>query len=356
MAGSWNALLSLAIVAAPPAKVESKPAVLERHEYAQIQMGASFKMIFYAPDERTANLAAKAAYDRVRQLNDVLSDYDEKSELSRLSDTAGSGRAVAVSDDLWRVLVRSLEVSRDTEGAFDISVGPLVRLWRQSRVVKMLPSPERLEAARKAVGYEAIRLDGTHRTVTLVRPGMRLDVGGIGAGFAADEALAVLKKHGITRALVDASGDIALGDPPPDKAGWRIGIAPLDARAPPSRYVTLSNCAISTSGDAWQFVEIAGKRYSHIVNPQTGLGLTERSSVTIVAKDCTTADAYAKIGVLGPKKGIEVIDRLEGAAAFIVLKAGDKPETFESARWKDLRTEKAAAPADVPPQTTQGKP
>jgi thiamine biosynthesis lipoprotein len=185
------------------------------------------------------------------------------------------------------------------------------------------------------VGYEAIRLGEKKRAATLTRPGMRLDAGGIGAGFAADEALGVLKKHAITRALVDASGDIALGDPPPDKPGWRIGIARLSAKGRPSRYVTLTNCAISTSGDAFQFVEIGGKRYSHIVDPRTGLGLTDRSSVTVVAKDCTTADAYATaVSVLGPKKGIEVIDRLEDAAAFILLCSDGEVQTHESKRWR----------------------
>ncbi len=340
MAGSWSALAALAIVAAPPPRVESKPADPQRHEYTQIHMGVSFRIVLYAQDQKTANLAAKAAYDRIAQLNGVLSDYDEKSELSRLSDSAGSGRAVAVGDDLWRVLDRSQEVSRDAEGAFDISVGPLVKLWRQARIIKTLPSDERLAAAKGAVGHKAIRLDPKARTATLVRKGMRLDAGGIGAGFAADEALAVLRKHGITRALVDGSGDIALGDGPPGKPGWRIGIAPLDAKGPPSRYVTLSNRAISTSGDAWQFVEIAGKRYSHIVDPRTGLGLPRRSSVTVVAKDCTTADAYATaVSVLGPDKGIAVIDRLEGAAAFIVLVADRKTQTHASRRWKELPVE-----------------
>jgi thiamine biosynthesis lipoprotein len=344
MADSWQPWLILAVLLAPPAKKGAKPAdapaSLERHEYAQIQMGMSFKITLYAPDEKTANLAARSAYDRIERLNDILSDYDEKSELSRLSDTADSGKTVAVSDDLWRVLIRSQEVSRDTSGAFDITVGPLVRLWRQARILKTLPAEERLTAARKAVGYEAIRLDEKNRTATLTRPGMRLDAGGIGAGFAADEALAVLKKHGITRALIDASGDVAVGDPPPDKPGWRIGIAPLAAKGPPSRYLTLKNCAISTSGDVFQFVEIAGKRYSHIVDPKTGLGLTTRSSVTLVAKDCTTADAYATaVSVLGPKRGMEVIDRLEGAAAFIVQGSDGKAETHSSRRWNDLNAE-----------------
>ncbi len=355
MAGASSAWLALALLAAPPAEGEAKRPTLERHEYAQMQMGVSFRLVLYAPDQKTANHAAKAAYERIAQLNGVLSDYDEKSELSRLSDTAGSGRAVAVGDDLWRVLARSQEVSRDTGGAFDISVGPLVRLWRQARIIKTLPSEERLAAAKSAVGYEAIRLDAKRRTATLTRKGMRLDAGGIGVGFAVDKALAVLRKHGITRALVDGSGDIGVGDAPPDKLGWRIGIGPLDAKAPPSRYVTLTNCAISTSGDAWQFVEIAGKRYSHIVDPHTGLGLTQRSSVTVVAKDCTAADAYATaVSVLGPKKGMKVIDRIEGAAAFVVLKTGGETERFESALERAACGERKSmiSPSRLPPTAT----
>jgi thiamine biosynthesis lipoprotein len=338
---SWTTawVLASVLAAAPPGDTAHR-AILNRYEYAQIQMGMSFKIVLYAAERDTANRAAQAAFDRIRQLNDVMSDYDEKSELSRLSDTAGSGRAVKLSGDLWHVLEKAQEVSRQSDGAFDVTIGPAVRLWRRARRIKQMPDAERLAEVRKAVGYQFLVLDPKGRTATLKQPLMRLDLGGIAAGYAADEALAVLRKHGITRALVDASGDVALGDAPPDKEGWRVGIAPLERGAPASRYVILKNQAISTSGDAFQFVELAGKRYSHIVDPKTGLGLTDRSSVTVVARDCMTADALATaVSVLGPKRGIEFVEKTAGTAAFIVKAAEAKAETHESRRWGELKVE-----------------
>jgi FAD:protein FMN transferase len=177
-----------------------------------------------------------------------------------------------------------------------------------------------------------MRLDAEKKTVELLVAGMRLDLGGIAAGFAADEAMAVLARQGVTRAMIDASGDIVVGDPPPNEEGWKIGIAPLtDATGPPTRFLLLKNASVTTSGDAFQYVEIGGKRYSHIVDPQTGLGLTEPSSVTVVARDGTTADSLATaVSVLGPLRGLELIERNEGAAALIVRKAEEKLETRES--------------------------
>jgi thiamine biosynthesis lipoprotein len=163
---------------------------------------------------------------------------------------------------------------------------------------------------------------------------MRLDLGGIAAGYAVDEALRVLNAHGITRAMVNGSGDIGVSDPPPGVQGWRIGIAPLEKPdAAPSRYLLLSNAAVTTSGDAFQFVEIGGQRYSHIVDPRTGLGLTDRSSVTVVARDCITADSLATaVSVLGPEKGLELIEATPGAAALIFHLSAGGPVVRESRR------------------------
>jgi thiamine biosynthesis lipoprotein len=356
MAGSSVlCILILALPGAEPGKDGNSE--LKRFEYTQIQMGAPFKIVFYAPSETVANRASKAAYDRIRQLNDVMSDYDPNSELSKLSETAGSGKAVRLSEDLWRVLTKAQEISRQSDGAFDVTVGPFVQLWRRARRQKKMPAEDRLAEARKAVGYEFLRLEpaGTGKasgtqsgttssasapTAKLLRPSMQLDLGGIGVGFAADEALLVLRKLGITRALVDGSGDIVVGDAPPDKDGWRIGIAPLERGASPSRYLILKNQAVSTSGDAFQFIELDGKRYSHIVDPKTGLGLTERSSVTIVAPDCASADALATaVSVLGPRRGLELVEKTPGVAAFIVRAMDDKTETDSSRRWSALKLE-----------------
>lgn len=300
-------------------------------------MGVSFRIALYASGEAVANMAAEAAFGRIKQLNGILSDYNPDSELMRLCHRSGPGRPIRVSRDLRRVLSRSLAISRQTAGAFDVTVGPVVKLWRRAQRRKQFPRPERLAAARKLIGYRAIVIDPRSGTVELRKRGMRLDLGGIAKGFAGDAALAVLKAHGITRALIDGSGDIVVGDPPPGKTGWRIGLASLEKPdAPPTRFLLIHNAAVATSGDAYQSVEINGKRYSHIVDPRTGIGLTHRSSVTVIAKDGATADALASaVSVLGPKCGLKLIDTLgKKTAALVVVLRDNRPHSVRSRRFR----------------------
>ncbi len=308
-----------------------------RFEFFQVEMAVPIKMVVYAADEATADKAAEAAFARISQLNGILSDYDSESELRRLCDTAGEGAPVPVSEELWQVLSHAQALSERSGGAFDMTVGHVVRLWRRARRREVLPPPERLQAARGLVGYRLLRLHEDRRAAELLKPGMRLDLGGIAKGYVVDEALAVLRKHGITRALVDAGGDIGLGDPPPDKPGWLIGVASLEPDSPPSRYLWLSNVAIATSGDTWQYVEIDGTRYSHLVDPRTGIGLTDHSTVTVIAANGMTADGLASaVSVLGPEKGLELIEDTPGAAAFILRAPEGSPETYESSHWREF--------------------
>jgi len=310
-----------------------KPAVpQERFEYEQPQMGVRFRIVLYAPNKLIARLAAEAAFQRVSNLNQILSDYETDSELSELSRTAGQNRWVKVSPELWTMLERSQKLARETEGAFDVTVGPYVILWRRARRLKALPEPWRMTEARGAVGYEKLQLDPKTRSARLLAPGMKLDLGGIAKGYGVDEALKVLRARGITRALVAGSGDLAVSEPPPGKKGWRIEIAPLDVtNAPPKKFVLLKNRALATSGDLFQHLEIEGKRYSHIVDPRTGMGLTDHSLVTVIAKDCITADSLATaVSVLGPEHGLKLLKRYD-AVAHIVRKPGDQIQSVESA-------------------------
>ena len=312
----------------------------ERFEFTQIQMGMNFRVVLYAPDEDSANAAASAAFARIKQLNGLMSDYEPQSELMQLCRTAGLGKQVYVSRDLLAVLSHSLALSKKSDGAFDVTVGPVVKLWRKARRTKQFPAADELAAARELVGFRHLRVDQQAGAVELLKPGMLLDLGGIAVGYAVDEALAVLQARGITSALIDGSGDIGVSDPPPGQAGWRIGIAPLDADKEPSRYLILKNAAITTSGDAFQFVEFDGKRYSHIVDPQTGLGLIDHSSVTVIARNCTIADSYTKaVSVLGPERGLKLIDETPGAAAIIVRAPQGQVESFDSIRLKDYHFE-----------------
>ncbi len=292
---------------------------LDRFEFSQVHMGVSFKLLLYADNEAAANRAAEAAFALVSRFDGLMSDYQSESELSRLSAASPTAQPVPVSEPLWQVLERSQQLAAASDGAFDITIGPLKQLWRRSRREKQLPSDSLLATAQAAVGYQHLQLDPATRSVRLLRPNMRLDLGGIAMGYTVDRVLERLREQGISQALVDASGDIGVLDPPPGEKGWKIGVAPMVSGGPPSRMLVLSNAAVTTSGDAFQYVEIAGQRYSHIIDPKTGLGLTDRSAVTVVAPDCITADSVTKaVLVLGPEKGMELIENTPGTAAMIV--------------------------------------
>jgi thiamine biosynthesis lipoprotein len=311
---------------------------LERYQYERPEMGVPFRLVLYAPNQLMATNAADAAFHRIEQLNAIMSDYEEDSELSQLSHTSGQGRAVHVSDDLWFVLKHAQELAERSAGAFDITVGPYVILWRRARRLHQLPEPARLAQARQAVGYWHVRLDPKEHTITLLMPNMRLDLGGIAKGYAVDQALKTLHQHGIHQALVEAGGDLGVSDPPPTKKSWRIELSSLDAtNAPPVRFVSLKNAALSTSGDLFQRLEIDGRRYSHIVDPHTGIGLTDHSIVNVIAPEGITADSLTKVvSVLGPGKGLQLIEQTPKAAARIIRAPAGLIEVAESkrfARW-----------------------
>lgn len=336
----WACIVGGVATAMPPAR-----AGLERFEFTQAEMATDVRLLFYAENPGIARTAADAAFARFRQLNRILSDYDPQSELSRLCHASGPGKPIRVSDDLWAVLWQSRQWAERSEGAFDVTIRPVVRLWRRARRRRKLPDMERIQAALALVGYKYLRLDPDGRTVELLRPGMSIDLGGIAKGYAADEAGRVLNEHSIKSYLIDAGGDLVLGAPPPGREGWRIGIAPLEIGGPPSRYLTLANCAVATSGDAWRYVEIDGRRYSHIVDPRTGLGLTDHSGVTVIAPTGAAADALASaVSVLGPNAGLKLADATPGAAALIVRSPQGEIETRESARWKEPPAQRSPNP------------
>jgi thiamine biosynthesis lipoprotein len=312
---------------------------VRRFEFSQIEMAITVRIILYSADEPAATAAAKAAFDRVHELDGILSDYDSGSELRRLCDTAGQHKAVPVSPDLWKVLEHAQHVAGLSGGAFDETVGPVVRLWRRARRQKELPSPEALKKARELVGYRNVLLDPERKTVELLKPGMQIDLGGIAKGYAMDEALVVLQKKGFNRAMVEAGGDMRLGDPPPGRLGWRVGIPPLDdPRGKPESYLELSRVAVSTSGDMIQFVEIGGKRYSHVVDPRTGMALTDHCRVMVVGPCGMAADAITKaVAVLGPEHGLKLIEQSPDMAAMVTRAPSRKIEHYESSRWRDLR-------------------
>lgn len=274
-------------------------------------MGTRFTIRIWSKEGQVgeATLLSQKAFLRIHQLDEIFSDYIRDSELNRLA-KAPENQEIPVSAELFDIFSRSIILSEETGGAFDITAGPLIRMWRRSRKNRRVPSLEQIASAKERAGFQHLTLNPKTRSITKARKNMVFDLGGIAKGYAADDALKILRKGGFPRSLVAASGDIALGDPPPGKKGWTVGIETLDLDVSPEEMqtITLSNAAISTSGDSRQAIEIDGVRYSHIVDPKTGLGLTERIGASIIAPNATTSDSYATaVSILGEKEGLKFI-------------------------------------------------
>jgi FAD:protein FMN transferase len=324
----------MGFLAAGAATIRAEEPTATRFQFTQTEMAVPIRIVLYAPNNATASAAASSAFSRFHELNAALSDYDPESELRKLCGSSSEGNAVPVSDDLWRVLVRARLLAEQSGGAFDVTVGPLVLIWRNARRTKELPTADSIAKARESVGYRFLQLHPDDHSVELLKPHMRLDLGGIAKGYAVDEAMAAIRKHGITSIMVEAGGNIGLGDPPPEAVGWRIGIARPDVQSPPREYLELSNVAISTSGDMWQYAIIKDKRYSHLVNPQTGMALTEHCSVAVIGPDGLSTDGVSSaIAILGPEKGLKLLEQFPNCSAMMIRMVDGKEEITQSKNW-----------------------
>ena len=307
-------LLALLGWAAPGESAHQEEA--QRYTYTQIHMGMAVRIVLYADREEDAQEAARAAFDRIAALDRTLSHYRADSELSRLNEQAG-GSPIAVSDDLFNVLEHALAISDSSDGAFDVTAGPFVSLWRSSAEQGTLPTEDALEQARARVGWKRVRLAPDERTVQLLSPDMQLDLGGIAKGYILDEAMAALQTQGIDQALIEAGGDIVVGKAPPDAEGWRIQI-PHYPEPDSAKLLLVTDAAISTSGDTEQYALIRGTRYSHVIDPRTGLGLTDQVMATVVAPSGPQADALATtVGILGREKGRKLLSAYPEAEGFL---------------------------------------
>jgi FAD:protein FMN transferase len=283
---------------------------LRRYTFQRGLMGTQFTAILYAPDSLTAQHAYTAVSARMDTLNQIMSDYLDGSEINRLSETAGQNRWVRVSSTLFDVLAKAVTIARQTGGRYDPTIGPLAQLWRRAvrqrtarRTVRggfaFPPASERRQA-RRAVSWRYVKFDSAKQAIFLEKHRMRLDLGGIGQGYAIDEAQKVLHQHGLSSFLLDIGGDILAGDAPPNQAlGWRIGLSSGKAQSQiitekDTDSVWLKNAAITTSGDLERHLDINGRRYSHIMNPRSGLGLERFVQVTVMALTGTYADALTK--------------------------------------------------------------
>ena len=289
------------------------------HVFEKDCMGAKFVVLIDEDDRSKARKGATAAFEEGERLNSVLSDYESSSELTRFSESSRTGEKFMLSQDLFEVLSHSQGLAKDTEGCFDVTIGPLSRLWRIARF-------RTKKTARRQIGRRLAksRLSksepfGRGSLGTLRTPGMVLDLGGIAKGFAADKMLETLKRKGLGRCLINAGGDLVLGDPPRGTPGWRVEIGGLQHQDLPVLH--LSNLAVATSGDIEQFVVVDGKRYSHLIDPGTGLGLTTQCQVTVLASTGIQADSLASaFPVMGLNKAQEYLDKKAGITVYYLQK------------------------------------
>ena len=276
------------------AGVQAAPRELLRLEESFDAMGSTYTVALYGYDRDRMLAAIEAAFEEVRRIEGLLSNYRPESDLSQVNRLAAE-RPVRVTPELFEFLGRCLEYSRQSEGAFDISVGPLMKVWGFYKGSGHLPRQEEVGRALKKVGYRNILLDRENRTVRFAQPGVDLDPGGIGKGYAVDRMVDVLKENGITSALVSGGGSsiYALGSPNSDK-GWEVKIR--DPRNPRKTLedLYLKDQSMSTSGSSEKFFMADGKVYSHIMDPRTGYPAMGTLAVSVVAPRTLDSEAWTK--------------------------------------------------------------
>lgn len=313
------AVLGISIVSNRPVELESS---------TKLVMGTFSRIIVVAKDIETARNCIKEAFAEIDNVNELMSDYKDDSEIGIVNKNAAE-KPVPVGESTFEVLQRSIEFSKLTDGEFDITVGPSVDLFRAAKKSHIAPTQEQIDKAKSKVGYEKLIIDKTDRTVQFTIEGMRLDLGGIAKGYAIDKAIESMKTNGAIGAMVDIGGDIrCFGVPANRKKYWLIGLQNpnlnMDSSANLVLKIKIAEGAIATSGDYQQFVIIEGKKYSHIIDRRTGSGAEGLSSVTIIADNATDADALATaVSAMGAEKGLALIEKLPNTEA-ILVPSGDE--------------------------------
>jgi len=288
-----------------------------------MKMGSAFNLIIVSADSNKANHLARKSYELVDSLNHIFSNYDSSSELSKINASAGL-LPYKMSTAMLDLVQKSQYAFIQSKGAYDISIGPLSSLWRKARKAKVFPEASTVLATKKLVGFAQIKINKRLGTIFLPNANMHLDFGGIAKGYIAQWVINFLKANGIQQALVDAGGDIVMSGPPLNQQGWLIGVnLPETTDQLLNKKLQLSNCSVATSGDVFQFIEYKGVKYSHIINPLTGYGVTNLRNVTIVAKTGATADWLATAcSILPIKEAKQLAISHQAALLITTLKNG----------------------------------
>ncbi len=308
----------------------------EPYEYVEMVMASPVIIRVYASSESTARRAVRDAYDRMHALELTLSDWMQESESNRLE--AAAPEAIEISDDLRHAITISRTLWKNTNGMFDPTIGPLVDLWRKTRNTGRMPQDEEIRLARSRVDLDSIEL--LAHKARIKRRDVELDFGAIGKGIALDAASVVLDAYGLNRHLINFDGEILAGDTPPGKDSWQITILPTGTEE--TLIIDAVRASIATSGGVNQFFELGGVRYSHIIDPSTGIGTSCARQVTVVCDSATHADVLATVGCIIDQARFEEIlrTRFQDASAVImendgrttnITRIGDPPVRVDDA-------------------------
>ncbi len=280
--------------AVPTAPASSAKGETLRLESSVVAMGSAYSVVVYGEDRTRMEEAVDAAFAEVQRLDEMLSNYKPESELSQINREAGD-HAVPVTQEMFNLLAACVEYSRQSEGAFDITVGPLMKVWGFYRGTGRLPHRAEILGAMDRVGYQNIVLDAARRTVWFAKQGVELDPGGIGKGYAVDRMVDVLKQYGIQAALVSASGSsiYGLGAPPGEK-GWKVEIRDPKNEKKSVAEIYLKDDSMSTSGNYEKFFRAEGRIYSHIMDPRTGWPAQGVLSVSAITPRTLDSEAWTK--------------------------------------------------------------
>ena len=333
----FNAVICLTIICNCAAQEK-------RFVFTEPKMGSPFQIIFYSTDSVKANTIANQAFALVDSLVFIFSDYIDSSELNRLCATAGqTNESIGVSSPLYDILLLSKTAYEKSEGTFDITLGPITKLWRKARKEKEFPPDSTVKEKLRLTGFDKVVIDTTTQKVRLLQAGMQLDLGGIAQGYIAQKVIDLLKSKDIENALVNVSGDIVAIGAPPGTNGWTVGInIPEEADELLPNYLSIAGKAVTTSGDVFQFMEHNGKRYSHLIDPRTGYGITTQKNVTVIANDGTTADWLTKAcSILPIRKAKKLAHTLQAEVQIATLKK-NKPVLFSTKGFKKYRKKENA--------------
>jgi thiamine biosynthesis lipoprotein len=282
-------------------------------------MGNRFELSVVATDEKWANERIDAGIQEIQRIEKLLTTFSDDSETNQVNNNAGI-QPVKVSRETFELIKRSIKISKVTQGAFDITYGSIdKKLWNFDQHMTALPDEATAKKMVRLINYQNITLNEEDCTVFLRERGMRIGFGGIGKGYAAERAKQVMVELGVESGVVNASGDLNAWGLQPDGKKWTIGIANPDSSHQVFSYLHISGLAVATSGNYEKYVMIDGKKYSHTINPRTGLPVTGIKSVTIISTNAEIADAMATpVTIMGVYAGLDMINQMKDIEAIII--------------------------------------